>query len=84
MDSILLTSISKPNEELNCFQEALSGAENMKAMIAAIFEQLLVFSKFACQPPPFGMLETKKQSGSAINYDKNVRLQKRLSLMYDK
>jgi hypothetical protein len=43
-------------------QEALAGAENMKAMIAAIFHQLLVFSKFACQPPPYGKLETKNIS----------------------
>ena len=42
----------------------MSGAENMKAMITAIFEQLLVFSKFACQPPLFGNLETKKGLGT--------------------
>jgi hypothetical protein len=44
------------------FQEALAGGDNMKTMIAAIFHQLLVFSKFACQPPPYGNLETKNIS----------------------
>lgn len=43
-------------------KEALAGADNMKTMIAAIFHQLLVFSKFACQPPPYGNLETKNIS----------------------
>jgi hypothetical protein len=51
-------------------QEALAGAENMKTMIGAIFHQLLVFSKFACQPPPYGKLETKSISqmkGSTVS-----------------
>jgi hypothetical protein len=51
-------------------QEALAGAENMKLMIAEIFRQLLVFSKFACQPPPYGKLETKNISqmkGSTVS-----------------
>lgn len=34
-------------------------AKNTKAMIAPIFQQLLIFSKFACHPPPYGNLETK-------------------------
>jgi hypothetical protein len=51
-------------------QEALAGAENMKLMVAEIFRQLLVFSKFACQPPPYGNLETKNISqmkGSTVS-----------------
>jgi hypothetical protein len=48
-------------------QEALAGAENMKAMIAAIFRQLLVFSKFACQPPSYGKLETKNISQMKVS-----------------
>ncbi|KAK7789330.1 hypothetical protein R5R35_012807 [Gryllus longicercus] len=43
-------------------KEALSGTENMKSMLAAIFQQLLAFSKFACQAPPYGKLETKNIS----------------------
>ncbi|XP_066996963.1 protein MON2 homolog isoform X2 [Anabrus simplex] len=43
-------------------KEALSGTENMKTMIAAIFKQLLAFTKFACQAPPYGKLETKNIS----------------------
>jgi len=55
-------------------QEALAGAENMKVMIAEIFRQLLVFSKFACQPPPYGKLETKNISqmkGSTVSSYRN-------------
>jgi hypothetical protein len=51
-------------------QEALAGAENMKTMIAAIFHQLLEFSKFACQPPPYGKLEMKnvyQMKGSTVS-----------------
>jgi len=56
---------------LEILQEALAGAENMKLMIAEIFRQLLVFSKFACQPPPYGKLETKNISqmkGSTVSF----------------
>jgi hypothetical protein len=52
-------------------QEALSGVENMKLMRAEIFRQLLVFSKFACQPPPYGKLETKNISqmkGNTVSF----------------
>jgi hypothetical protein len=51
-------------------QEALAGTENMKIMIAEIFHQLLVFSKFACQLPLYGKLETKNISqmkGSTVS-----------------
>jgi len=43
----------------------------MKLMIAEIFRQLLVFSKFACQPPPYGKLETKNISqmkGNTVSF----------------
>ncbi|XP_047104332.1 protein MON2 homolog [Schistocerca piceifrons] len=48
---------------LHCIEllkkEALTGQKNMKKMIAPIFDQLLAFSKYACQPPVFGKADTK-------------------------
>jgi len=58
-------------------QEALAGAENMKLMIAEIFRQLLVFSKFACQSPLYGQLETKNISqmkGNTVSFYRNKLL----------
>jgi hypothetical protein len=65
-------------------QEALAGAENMKLMIAEIFRQLLVFSKFACQPPPYGKLETKNISqikGTMVSvYKKEVAVMGKVAI----
>ncbi|XP_046407133.1 protein MON2 homolog isoform X3 [Ischnura elegans] len=40
-------------------KEAFSSPDSMKNMITAIFRQLLLFSKFSCQAPPYGKVETK-------------------------
>nr|CAD7408196.1 unnamed protein product [Timema cristinae] len=57
-------------------KEALAGPNNMKTMISPTFHQLLEFSKFACEAPPYGNIDSKSVSqvrGSyfdwvAVNY----------------
>lgn len=63
-NDIILTQLQ--DGVLHCMEllqkEALSGSENMKSMLPAVFQQLLIFSKFASQAPHYGMLETKNIS----------------------
>ncbi|XP_023214026.1 protein MON2 homolog isoform X4 [Centruroides sculpturatus] len=40
-------------------KEAVNGHDNLKMMIPAIFNQLLVFSCYACHAPSFGKLRTR-------------------------
>nr|CAD7446363.1 unnamed protein product [Timema bartmani] len=43
-------------------KEALAGPNNMKTMISPTFHQLLEFSKFACEAPPYGNIDSKSVS----------------------
>nr|CAD7198374.1 unnamed protein product [Timema douglasi] len=52
-------------------KEALAGPNNMKTMISPTFHQLLEFSKFACEAPPYGNIDSKSVSQFdwvAVNY----------------
>lgn len=40
-------------------KEVLPPSSHLKSMIAIIFNQLLSFSKFACEPPTIDRLETR-------------------------
>ncbi|CAN7938580.1 unnamed protein product [Ixodes hexagonus] len=44
-------------------KEALAGAENLQAMVPAIFGQLLSFACYACQAPAYGKLQARSGSG---------------------
>ncbi|XP_015915930.1 protein MON2 homolog isoform X2 [Parasteatoda tepidariorum] len=40
-------------------KEALNGNENISSLLPVIFNQLLVFSSYACNAPPYGQLRTR-------------------------
>nr|XP_006825120.1 PREDICTED: protein MON2 homolog [Saccoglossus kowalevskii] len=56
-----ITSLQESTlQAIDVVQKAIKdGPENMKSMYPAIFNQLLTFVSFACQPPNYGKLETK-------------------------